>query len=119
MGTYNQENTYNIYYKTNFSEEYILLLEELSTTKSEEIDFSKELSDNEYITHIKLDFGTVDIGFKSEQETSIYAKVKSDVKREDLFENKVTLTGNYKGHAIHKQSTWKTKIYKILPLTGM
>ncbi len=119
LGTYNQENTYNIYYKTNFSEEYILLLEELSTTKSEEIDFSKELSDNEYITHIKLDFGTVDIGFKSEQETSIYAKVKSDVKREDLFENKVTLTGNYKGHAIHKQSTWKTKIYKILPLTGM
>lgn len=119
LGTYNQENTYNIYYKTNFSEEYILLLENLSTTKSEEIDFSKELSDNEYITHIKLDFGSVDIGFKSEQETSIYAKVKSDVKREDLFENKVTLTGIYRGHTIHKQSTWKTKIYKILPLTGM
>src|SRR5699024_4215300 len=59
LGTYNQENKYSIYYKTNFSDEYILLFEDLSTTNSEEIDFSKELSDNEYITNIKIDFGTV------------------------------------------------------------
>ncbi len=119
LGTYNQENTYNLYYKTNFSEEYILLWEDISTSKAEEIDFSKELANNEYITHIKLDFGTVESGFKTEEETSIYAKVNSDVKREDIFENKVTLTGKYSGHPVHKQSTWKTKIYQILPLTGM
>ena len=119
LGTYNQENKYSIYYKTNFSDEYILLFEDLSTTNSEEIDFSKELSDNEYITNIKIDFGTVDVGFKSETETSIYAKINSNVKRDDVFENKVSLTGTYKEYNLTKDSSWKTKIYKILPLTGM
>lgn len=119
FGTYNQENTYNLYYKTNFSEEYQLLYEDLSTINPEEIDFSKELADNEYVTNIKLDFGTVQVGFKSETPVSIYTKVNPEVKRDDLFENKVTLTGNYRGYQINKQSSWKTKVYKILPLTGM
>lgn len=118
LGTYNQQNTYDLYYKTNFTEDYVLLLEDISTTNAEEIDFSKELSDNEYITNIKLDFGTVDVGFKSEKETSLYAKVNANVKHDDLFENKVTLTSNFKGYHLSKQSSWKTKIYKILPLTG-
>ena len=119
LGTYNQQNTYDIYYKTNFSEDYILFLEDVSTIKSEEIDFSKELSDNEYITNIKLDFGTVETNFMTEQETSIYATVNSNVKKDDIFENKVTLTGNYNGYNITKDSKWKTKINKILPITGM
>lgn len=119
LGTYNQENTYNLYYKTNFSKEYILLLEDVSTIKSEEVDFSKELSDNEYVTNIKLDFGTVKSGFKSENETRIYAKVNSNVKSNEIFENNVILTSNYKGYNLNKQSSWKTNVYKILPLTGM
>lgn len=119
LGTYNQQNTYNLYYKTNFTDNYILLLEDVSTTNTEEIDFSKELSDNEYITNIKLDFGTVDVGFETQEETYLYAKVNSNVKRDDVFENKVTLTSNYKGYNLIKQSSWKTKIYKILPLTGI
>lgn len=119
LGTYNQENTYHLYYKTNFTEDYILLWEDISTTHSEEIDFSKELSDNEYITNLKLDFGTVEKGFESQQETSIYAKVKEKVKQEEIFENKVTLTSNYQGHNLSNQSNWKTKVQKILPLTGM
>ena len=32
----------------------------------------QELSDNEFITNIKLDFGSVDIGFKSEEDTLKY-----------------------------------------------
>lgn len=119
LGTYNQEKNYDLYYKTNFSEDYILLLEDINTTKNEKIDFSKELSDNEYITNIKLDFGTVETNFMTEQETSIYATVNSNVKKDDIFENKVTLTGNYKGYNITKDSKWKTKINKILPITGI
>lgn len=119
LGTYNQESTYSLYYKTNFTDEYILFLEDISTLQNEEIDFSKELSDNEYITNIKLDFGTVETDFRSEKETSIYAKLNSNVKHNDIFENKVTLTSNFKGYHLSKQSNWKTKIYKILPLTGM
>ena len=119
LGTFNQQNTYNLYYKTNFTDDYVLFMEDISTTQNEEIDFSKELADNEYITNIKLDFGTVDVGFQSENDSLIFAKVNSKVKRDDIFENKVTLTSNYNGQYLVKDSSWKTKIYKILPVTGM
>ena len=119
LGTFNQQNTYNLYYKTNFTDDYVLFMEDISTTQNEEIDFSKELADNEYITNIKLDFGTVDVGFQSENDASIFAKVNSKVKRDDIFENKVTLTSNYNGQYLVKDSSWKTKIFKILPVTGM
>ena len=84
-------------------------MEDISTTQNEEIDFSKELADNEYITNIKLDFGTVDVGFQSENDSLIFAKVNSKVKRDDIFENKVTLTSNYNGQYLVKDSSWKTK----------
>ena len=119
LGTFNQENSYNLYYKTNMKDEYILLLEDVSSKTAEEIDFSKELTGDEYITNIKIDFGTVDIGFKTENEAIIKAKVNSNVKRDDIFENKVLLTSNYKGFNLSKPSSWKTTIYEILPLTGM
>ena len=119
LGTYNQDNSYNLYYKTNFSKDYILMFEDINTKNSDEIDFSKELSDNEFITNIKLDFGTVDVGFKSESDTLIFAKVNSNVKSGDVFENKVCLQADYKGYNLSKFSNWKTKVYKVLPLTGM
>lgn len=119
LGRFNQENSYSLYYKTNFSEDYILMLEDINTNNSDEVDFSKELSDNEYITNIKLDFGTVDVGFKSEEDTLIFAKVNSNVKSGEVFENKVCLQANYKGYNLSKWSNWKTKVYKVLPLTGM
>ena len=118
-GTYNQENTYNLYYKTNFSNDYILFLEDINTYTNEEIDFSKELSEGEYITNIKLDFKAVDVGFESKTNSSIYAKVNESVKRDDIFENKVTLTSNYNSYNLVKQSSCKTKVYKLLPVTGM
>ncbi|HCC04672.1 MAG TPA: hypothetical protein DEP51_07530 [Clostridiales bacterium] len=119
LGTFNQDNSYNLYYKTNLKNEYILLLEDVSSKTAEEIDFSKELSSDEYVTNIKIDFGTVYVGFKTENETIIKAKVNSNVKRDDIFENKVLLTSNYKGFNLSKPSSWKTTIYEILPLTGM
>ena len=56
-------------------------IEDISTINSEKVDFSEELSKDEYITSIKLDFGKVDVGFKTEKETIIKAKVNSNVKR--------------------------------------
>ena len=119
LGTYNQEKNYNLYYKTNLKEEYILLLEDVSSKISEEVDFSKELSSDEYVTNVKLDFGTVDIDFKTENEAVIKAKVNSNLKRDDVFENKVNLTSEYKGYKLDKTSSCKTIVYEILPLTGM
>lgn len=118
LGTYNQENTYNVYYKTNFSEDYVLLLEDVSTKVNEKIDLSNELSQNEYITNIKLEFGKVNEGFINESNFKIYAKVNCNVKRDDIFENKVYLTSNYNSYKLNKESSWKTKIYEVLPVTG-
>ena len=118
LGTFNKKCTYSLYYKTNFSEDYELFLEDINSSIPEEIDFTKELATNEYITNIKIDFGKVDVDFKCDTPIFMYAKVKENVKRDDVFENKVILTSNYKGYNFEKDSSWKTKIYKILPKTG-
>lgn len=118
LGTYNQEQKYNLYYKSNLTQDYVLLYEDLDTLKEEEIDFEPELANEEFITGIKLDFGSVNIGFASNTETNIFGFVKPNVKNLDIFENKVTLTGEYKGYKLTEESNWKTSIYKILPLTG-
>ena len=41
------------------------------------------------------------------------------LKSGDVFENKVCLQADYKGYNLSKFSNWKTKVYKVLPLTGM
>ena len=119
LGTFNQENRYNLYYKTNLKNDYVLLMEDVSTKISEQIDFLKELAENEYVTKIKIDFGTVGVGFKTVNPAIITATVNSNVRRDDVFENKVLLTSNYKGFNLSKPSTSKTIVYEILPLTGM
>ena len=118
-GTYNQDLRYDIYYKSNVaSDEYTLMMEDLKTTESYEIDFSKELADNEYITELKLDFGTVDSGFSSNENPHIYAQVKEDAKNNDIFENTAEVNGEYNGKKVTDISKWKTKIIKVLPITG-
>lgn len=118
-GTYNQDGRFNLYYKTNFSEDYILLLEDISCKENAEIDFSKELAENEYITNIKLDFNRVNVGFKTEESSEIFAKVKDEVKSKEIFENTVCLSSNFKGINLFEQAKWKTEVLKILPITGM
>ncbi len=119
LGTYNKEGTYDLYYKTNLSDDYILYLEDLNTKYNETIDFTRELKENEYLTFIKLDFGTIEIDFQNEEKSKIYAKVNENIKRDDIFINNVSLSSNYKGQTLKKEDKWETKIYELLPLTGM
>ena len=57
-GTWNQDLKYDVYYKTNKSDEYILFKEDLSTQENYELDFTKvKLADDEYITETMFDFG--------------------------------------------------------------
>lgn len=118
-GTYNQDLKYNLYYKSNLSNgEYILLMEDLSTTENYEIDFEYELADNEYVTEIKMDFGIVDIGFCSNENPHLNAIVKDDVKSESTFTNIANISGEYEGFEVTDSSKWKTYAYKLLPKTG-
>ena len=118
-GTYNQKINYNIYYKTNLSnDEYILLMEDLNSLENYEVDFSKEIADNEYITEIELDFGKVDIGFSSNENIHLLAETKLDLKSETTFVNTAKIFGEYQGYKVSKNSSWKTLVYKLLPKTG-
>ena len=118
-GTYNQKLHYNLMYKTNLSNnKYILLMEDLDTTENYEIDFNLELADNEYVTEIKLEFGTVDIGFGSNENPHLFAKVKSELKSETTFTNTAKAYGKYNDYDVDDDSSWKTLVYRLLPKTG-
>ena len=72
-GTYNEDLTYSIWYKTN-KNEYRLLKDNLNTKVNNYIDFSNlELDEDEYVTEFKADFGTVSVGFESVINPYIFA----------------------------------------------
>ena len=117
-GTYNQDLKYNVYYKSNLSGDYILLMEDLNSKENYEINFEEELAANEDLIEIKLEFGTVDVGFCSNENPHIFATIKNDVKSETTFTNVASVSGNYDEHKVHDKSKWKTFCYKLLPKTG-
>ena len=94
------------------------MMEGLSTKEIYEIDFGAELADNEYITEIKLEFGTVDVGFCSNENPHIFANIRSNVKSETVIENVAKVIGNFDKYDIIKKSRWETFAYKPLPNTG-
>lgn len=117
-GTYNQDLTYDLYYKTNMSGGEILLMEDLKTKENYEINFKEELADNEFVTEIKLKFKKVDIGFSSNENPHIEGIVKKTVKSEQYFTNIASLSGEHDNYKVTKKSKWKTVSYKLLPKTG-
>ena len=117
-GTYNQDVKYNLYYKTNMSTEYVLLMEDLNSKENYEINFDEELAENEYLTEIKLEFGTVDVGFCSNENPHIFATIKNNVKSESTFTNMADVSGNLDDYKLYDKSKWKTFCFKLLPKTG-
>ena len=121
-GIYNQNIDYKISYKTNKNDYRVF--EELNTLSSQYLDFTSiELSQNEEITELKIEFGTVETGFESVISPSIFAKVKDNVKKEDLILNRTDLTGNINGINLKDEDEVTTKIKDIkidkkLPRTG-
>ena len=117
-GTYNQDVKYNLYYKSTLSGDYILLMEDLNSKENYEINFEEELAANEELIEIKLEFGTVDVGFCSNENPHIFSTVKKEVKSESTFTNVASVSGNYDEHKVYDKSKWKTFCYKLLPKTG-
>ena len=117
-GTYNQDIKYNIYYKTNMSTDYVLLMEDLNSKENYEINFEKELAENEFLTEIKFDFGTVEKGFNSNENPHVTGKVKENVKSEEIITNTANVFGEFEGYKVTDTSKWKTFCFKLLPKTG-
>lgn len=121
-GMYNENLNYQIFYKTN-QEDY-KLLKVVNTTTSEYIDFSNiPLKKREMITEIKVDYGTVSVGFKTIVKPSIVVKINNNVNKNETVINKTELRGNTNGYNLTDNDTCETivrerKIEKKLPRTG-
>lgn len=125
-GTWNQDLTYNVYYKTNKSDDYILFKENLSTKENYNLDFTTvEFAEDEYITETCFDFGKVDIGFKEDVKPTMECKSFDILKDNDTFTNYTKTVGVYFGVTAEANSKWTTithipeeKHEEKLPKTG-
>lgn len=108
-GTWNQDLVYDVYYKTNMSEDYILFKEDLVTSENYDLDFTTvELTDNEYITETCFDFGKVDVGFKEDTKPTMQCGSLDTLKDGDTFTNHTKTIGTYYGITAESNSKWTT-----------
>lgn len=125
-GTWNQELTYKVYYKTNKSDDYVLFKENLNTNENYDLDFTQiPLADDEYITEIMFDFGKVEKGFRESTKPTMNCKSFDTLKDNDTFTNHTKSIGTYFGVTAEADSKWTTithipeeKHEEILPKTG-
>ena len=125
-GTWNQDLTYDVYYKTNKSEEYILFQEDLSTKEEYNLDFTTlKLAEDEYITETCFDFGRVETGFRESIKPTMQCKSLDTLKEGDTFINHTQTVGVYFGVTAKANSKWTTIVHipeekheLVLPKTG-
>lgn len=124
-GTYNQELSYNVYYRTNKKPEYLVLAENLSTKVNNYIDLEKiYLEEDEKITEIKIKYGDVNVNFAEEEKPQIYVKLKEDLTENQEVKNTTILEGKHNDYKICDEDEVITIIRenkpepKKLPRTG-
>ena len=125
-GTWNQDLKYDVYYKTNKSDEYILFKEDLSTQEDYKLDFTKvKLADDEYIIETMFDFGNVETGFRESTSPTMECMSLDTLKDNDTFTNHTKTVGVYHGVTAEANSDWTTVVHipeepkcPTLPRTG-
>ena len=126
-GTWNAQGSYKIVYKTNYSSEYRLLADNLSTTKNYVLDASPTalgLANGECVTEFMAVFGIVPSGFRQVEAPKVYCTVLSTLAGGAQFTNVADAGGVYNGQWIMAVSRWVTSVYKPaepakpLPKTG-
>ena len=125
-GTWNQDLTYDVYYKTNKSEDYILFKENLSTNENYDLDFTTiEFGEDEYITETMFDFGKVEKGFREVTGPTMECKSFDTLQDGETFTNHTKTVGVYYGVTAEADSDWTTVVHvpeekhePVLPKTG-
>ena len=125
-GTYNQQFSYKIVYKTNLSgDTYRTLADNLSTTKNYVLDASPTalgLAANEKVTEFMVVFGVVKAGFAQVETPYINGTVSKGLANGSSFVNVADIGGLYNGQWIMGVSRWVTSVYAkttvTLPRTG-
>ncbi len=123
-GTYNKDIIYNIYYKTNQKDEYMVLKKNLNGGENNFITLSDlHLEKDEKVTEIKIYFGNVDVGFKSEKNPHIIMKTNDGLKNDTRIENSTVLEGYNLDYRVSSKDTAVATVYEMiqekkLPRTG-
>ena len=123
-GTYNQEVIYDIFYKTNQKDEYMVIKKGLNSNENHYIDLTKiHLEEGEQITELKVCFGNVKVGFKSMKNPHIYMKLKDGINNGEKIENHTILEGYNLDYKASDEDSATSIIYNIvekkkLPRTG-
>ena len=123
-GTYNKDIIYNIYYKTNQKDEYMVLKKNLNGAENNFISLTDlHLEKDEKITEIKIYFGTVNVGFKSEKKPHIIMKTNDGLKNDTKIENSTVLEGYNQDYRVSSKDTAVSTVYEVvqekkLPRTG-
>ena len=110
-GTWNQAVWYSIQYKTNMSD-YKLLASNLSSTNRYTYDLSSKslgLQANEYVTDVRLVFGTVPAGFAMQTKTSYTLYVLSTVYNNYKLINRLEMGGQHNTTVVstnHITNSW-------------
>ena len=109
---------YNLFCKTNVSDDYRLIMEGVPSNENFEIDFEQELSNDEYVTEIKIEFESVDDRFCSNENPHLISNVLQDIKSESKFVSVASIKGILKSYEVTDESKCETIVCKILPKTG-
>ena len=125
-GTYNQQLSYKVVYKTNLSgSSYRTLADNLSTSKNYVLDARPailKLASNERITEIMFVFGQVKAGFAQVETPSISGTVAKGLSNGSSLVNVADVGGLYNGQWIQAVSRTLTGVYAkttvTLPKTG-
>ena len=124
-GTYNQQLSYKVVYKTNLSDQYRTLADNLSTTRNYVLDARSavlSLAANEKVTEIMFVFGTVKAGFGQVETPYIYGTVANGLSNGSSIVNVADVGGLYQNQWIQVVSRWVTNVYSktnvTLPKTG-
>lgn len=123
-GTYNQDINYNIYYKTNKKNEYMVVKKDISSKESTYINLSDiYLEEGEQITELKICFGKVDVGFRNIEKPVIIMKVNNGIENNTKIKNYTILEGYRGEYKVSDDDTATSIIYnmlekKKLPRTG-
>ena len=124
-GSYNQPLSYKVVYKTNLSEDYRTLADNLSTSKVYVLDARPAvlgLAANERVTEVMFVFGQVKAGFAQVETPYIYATARSGLANNSGIVNVADVGGLYNGQWIQAVSRWLTTVYTKttvkLPKTG-
>lgn len=111
-GTWNQDLVYDVYYKTNRSDDYILFRENLNTNENYDLDFATiEFGEDEYITETCFDFGKVDVGFKESTSPTMQCGSFDTLQNGQTFTNYTKTIGIYYGITAEANSKWTTVVH--------